>query len=455
MLKFLLDPAAVPFLPLSVNPNTLLRQANQAWIQAFDHVTALPKQISAALCRLSTGAGFNLPVRGSLITISVGRPILMTVPTDVTGAAWNPTSDLLHHMLTVTLPPLTEQTNRPETEIVEKFLHARPKILGALAQAVSVAMGRVDRIQLASYPKNAEAAVWVIAAAPALNTTEESLQQVLKQQSQFVIPKDPLVQKIAVLMASRDDWQGTATKLSVELNLSIAPNHLSRRLKKVQPILLDQGIEIAFPPRQVAGQLIRFTKVHKPNEVSNSESAADIPVGTDDSGSRREPSMTVPPIIDRHIVRAEQNKEETITLRLQPDCQALLPAATATAAPAELPARAGAKEADPEVIQAASVTTILVGSIDSMPTQMTVSPEIHRIVSAERHKEETSTVPRQPDRQAPMPAGAGTAPPEELPRRGAMEPEEASKSEAIVESMQELAAVTPDRNNVSAPPGWH
>jgi DNA primase len=64
MLKCLLDPTAVPFLPLPNNPNTLLRQANHSWIQAFDHVTAVPKQVSAALCRLSTGAGFSLVVDG-------------------------------------------------------------------------------------------------------------------------------------------------------------------------------------------------------------------------------------------------------------------------------------------------------------------------------------------------------------------------------------------------------
>jgi Mg-chelatase subunit ChlI len=53
MLRSLLDPSAVPFQPLPTNPNTLLRQATQTWIQAFDHITGMPKQISTALCRLS------------------------------------------------------------------------------------------------------------------------------------------------------------------------------------------------------------------------------------------------------------------------------------------------------------------------------------------------------------------------------------------------------------------
>jgi hypothetical protein len=123
MLKSLLDPTVVPFAPLPTNPNTLLRQAAQTWIQAFDHVTSMPKQISSALCRLSTNAAFNLLVGGSLITVSVARPILMVVPTGPSGAPWNPTGDLLSRMLTVTLPPITEETTRPEAEIVQSFFN--------------------------------------------------------------------------------------------------------------------------------------------------------------------------------------------------------------------------------------------------------------------------------------------------------------------------------------------
>lgn len=260
LLKSLLDPAAVPFQPLPTHPNTLLRQANQTWILAYDHVTALPKQISAVLCRLSTSAGFNLAVdpRGCPIMISLARPILMTVPTAASGAAWKPREDLLDRMLTVTLPPLTAETTRPEAEVAERFAKARPKILGALAQAVSVAMGRVDQIHLAAYPRHAEAAVWAIAAAPALNTTPELLEQALEQKSELKIPQDPLLQKLATLLATRDAWQDTATKLKFELDFTGAPNHLSRKLKEVQAILLVQGIEVGFPRRQESGQVIRI-----------------------------------------------------------------------------------------------------------------------------------------------------------------------------------------------------
>ena len=327
MLKSLVDPTASLFQPLPTNPNTVLRQATQTWVQAYDHVTSMSKQISAALCRLSTGAAFSLQFHGSPITISLARPILMTVPLGVCGAAWKPTSDLLERMLTITLPPLTEETTRPESEVVEKFLKARPKILGALAQAVSEAIRRVDQIRLTSYPRHAAAAVWAIAAAPALNTTQESLQQALSQTSQFAVPKDPLLEKLPMLLGTRDHWQGTATQLKLELDLSIAPNHLSRKLKEVQAILQAQGIEIAFPRRQESGQLIRIFKVHQAEVGLTSRSAGDLPVDSVDATSATGAStMSAPQKIDRQIVSGEQSKEETIALPPQPDRQILMPA---------------------------------------------------------------------------------------------------------------------------------
>jgi hypothetical protein len=79
-----------------------------------------------------------------------------------------------------------EQPGSDPTRIrnCSKLRKRQAEDFGGLAQAVSVAMGRVDQIQLASYPRNAEAAVWAIAACPALNVGEDSLQQSLEQSSQ-------------------------------------------------------------------------------------------------------------------------------------------------------------------------------------------------------------------------------------------------------------------------------
>jgi hypothetical protein len=103
--------------------------------------------------------------------------------------------------------------------------------------------------------------MWAIAAATALNTTPEALQEALAQKNQFHIPTDPLPQKIAILMETREEWQGTATHLKLQLDLSDAPNHLSRKLKQVQAIMRQQGIDIAFPPHEKS--IVRSTALNQ------------------------------------------------------------------------------------------------------------------------------------------------------------------------------------------------
>jgi len=228
-------------------------------------------------------------------------------------------------------------------------------MLGALAQAVSVAMARVDQVELAGYPRHAEAAAWAIAASPALSITEDSLQQALEPKIQFQLRTDPLVQKLATLMATRESWQGNATQLKLELDLAAAPNHLSRKLKNVTPMLRDQGIDIAFPPRQENGQLICITHVHK--EVgSSSQSGADLSV---DSVVGIVAPITVLAKIDRQIVSAEQNQGMRQPTRPGAPADPPLESGTTDPKPAE-----GTIQAAPfggGVIARATVSAIAVG----------------------------------------------------------------------------------------------
>jgi hypothetical protein len=78
----------------------------------------------------------------------------------------------------------------------------------------------------------------------------------------------------------------------------------------MQPILRQQGIDIAFPRRQESGQLIRISKV----QLGEASSAVDLEVGKVDCTMQEAMSMIAPTKIDRQIDRGEQNKEEAITL---------------------------------------------------------------------------------------------------------------------------------------------
>ncbi len=60
------------------------------------------------------------------------RPCALTGIEDVVSR-----SDLADRTLFVTLQPIPEERRRPESELEEEFIAARPAILGALLDAVS------------------------------------------------------------------------------------------------------------------------------------------------------------------------------------------------------------------------------------------------------------------------------------------------------------------------------
>jgi hypothetical protein len=66
------------------------------------------------------------------------------------------------------LPPIAEDRRRPASEFWREFEAARPRILGALLDAVSQALRRAPGVRLPRLPRMADFAIWVTAAAPAL-----------------------------------------------------------------------------------------------------------------------------------------------------------------------------------------------------------------------------------------------------------------------------------------------
>src|SRR5439155_25503841 len=76
--------------------------------------------------------------------------------------------DLLDRSLLLDLPPIPEDRRRSTGEFWRSFDAARPRLLGALLEAVSMALRRERTIRLAKLPRMADFAIWATAAAPAL-----------------------------------------------------------------------------------------------------------------------------------------------------------------------------------------------------------------------------------------------------------------------------------------------
>jgi putative DNA primase/helicase len=303
ILRTLLDPVAAPLSPLPQTGHAVTQASRTNRILAFDHVTTMNPAVCTALCQISSGIALYDPDSPCTdpILLRFARPVLLTTPADIGGNSWHPRPDLLDRTLTVTLPPLTPQTRRTESELWERFEQLRPRLLGALATAVSAAMTRRAEIHLDSYPRLADTTVWAMAACPETGVTPDQMRAALDAPTTFTIPQDPLPGAIRILMSARGHWQGTATQLVADLQLPIHANQIKYRLEEVQPILEPDNIKIDWS-RKTEARLIFIDR--QPPETSRhvvmpSSDPTQPPVP---STTPTNPTRSAAPQTSRHVV---------------------------------------------------------------------------------------------------------------------------------------------------------
>jgi hypothetical protein len=144
----------------------LMIAAKNHWVLSYDNLSYPPDWLSDALCRLSTGGGFGtreLYSNDEEIFLSAQRPLILNGIEDVITRG-----DLLDRAIPITLPVIDDTARQEERVYWAAFDAARPRILGALLDAVCVAQRTVDQVQLDRLPRMADFARWVTAAEPAL-----------------------------------------------------------------------------------------------------------------------------------------------------------------------------------------------------------------------------------------------------------------------------------------------
>jgi hypothetical protein len=100
------------------------------------------------------------------------RPVILTSIGEVAKR-----SDLLNRCLNFELPPIAASNRASEQELWREFDIARPRILGALLDAVAGALSNLPRVKLAEVPRLADFALWVSAAEPHLGWPEKSFME--------------------------------------------------------------------------------------------------------------------------------------------------------------------------------------------------------------------------------------------------------------------------------------
>jgi hypothetical protein len=278
-LRSLLDPSTAPLRSEPREPRDLMIAATNAWAVAFDNLSHLPDWLSDALCRLATGGGFStreLFTDAEEMIFDAMRPCALTSIEDLASRG-----DLLERSIIIRLPRISEQRRRTERQFWTEFEQARPAILGALLDAVSAALARVDTITLDAMPRMADFAVWVTAAEPALGWAPGAFLTAYRgnqrDANELALEASPIVVPLRKLMEQETAWEGTAGDLLEKLAALAGEkavkekewpkraNVLSGKLRRLAPNLAQVGVGVDFE-RQPGGRRSRTIRLTRTQE---------------------------------------------------------------------------------------------------------------------------------------------------------------------------------------------
>ena len=259
ILRALFDPNTAPLRALPRENRDLFIAATNGHVLAFDNVSGLPAWISDTLCRLATGGGFavrQLYTDQDEVLFDAVRPVILNGIEDIVTRP-----DLADRAVFLTLEPIPEERRRPEAELWAAFETERPRILGALLDAVVFGLKMLPHTQLEKLPRMADFALWATACETALwpvGTFWSAYCGNRDEAVEGVIEADPIAAAVRAVMATQTEWTGTASDLLDALaevagertakskTWPDSPRALAGRLRRAATFLRKVGIEIGF-----------------------------------------------------------------------------------------------------------------------------------------------------------------------------------------------------------------
>ena len=167
IISALLDPRTGALRGVPREVRDLTAAARNSWIVCFDNLSHLPEELADAACRLATGGGFGgreLYSDHDEAIFDATRPLVFNAIPDL-GAA---RPDFLDRALIVDFLDMKPEMRRDEAQFWREFEEVRPRILGALLDAVTAGLRNLPNVKLDQPPRMADFAMWV-------NACEESL----------------------------------------------------------------------------------------------------------------------------------------------------------------------------------------------------------------------------------------------------------------------------------------
>lgn len=289
--RALIDPSTAPARRLSRDDRDLMIAAKNAFLQVFDNVSTITPAISDALCSLATGGGLStrqLFTDDEEVLFDAMRPVMLNGIEDVATRA-----DLLDRSVILHLQPIPESDRREERDLDADFERARPRILGALLDATSTALARLDSVVLVRRPRMADFARWCAAVETGFGFAPGAFMDAYRMNRRdavsIVLESSVVGGPVQALVHARGQWQGTASDL-LQLMNSLFPDERARHrldwpktprtmadaLRRIAPALRSIGIEVIQGERKTDRQRTRLITLRKESESPQDRSADDV-----------------------------------------------------------------------------------------------------------------------------------------------------------------------------------
>jgi putative DNA primase/helicase len=129
--------------------------------------------------------------------------------------------DFIERCIIVYLAPIKEAERLDEARFWSNFEMIKPRIFGAMLNAMVSAIDCADTVHLLRLPRMADFALWAVAAEAGLGfcagTFLDAYDRNRGNANALALEASPVANPIVDLMAERGKWEGTASALLAEL----------------------------------------------------------------------------------------------------------------------------------------------------------------------------------------------------------------------------------------------
>ena len=257
VISSLIDPRTSALRGAPREVRDLVAAARNSWLVCFDNLSHLPQDLADAACRLATGGGFGgreLYSDYDEAVFDATRPLVFNAIPDL--GATRP--DFLDRALIIDFNDIKPEARRDERQFWREFEAARPRILGALLDAVALGLKRLPALALGQLPRMADFATWASACEHGLGLTPGAFLRIYEANRadarDLALESSPLYGPLREL--ARDGFRGSTAELLTRLNQMVsdgirrsprwpkAPNALGNTLRRMASNLRSAGIEL-------------------------------------------------------------------------------------------------------------------------------------------------------------------------------------------------------------------